>query len=541
MFFDFSRHRMLPLLVLTVIMAGGIAIYMIFNTQYQPEQRVKMFFDYSKSSVVYWFKYKFPQDYASFAAAVGLSRDSSPIVESALAESSGIAESIPVLLYHGEGPGNVMSIETFVEQLHALKANGWRTITLTQFTDFMKHGARLPDKSFLLTFDDGRKDTFYPADPVLKDLGYTAVMFVITGFSMPENGPISSFYLSPFELRQMIKSGRWELQSHGDQDHRVYTVPTATSSAASVDFFDEEHFLSNLFWIRGEERVETADEYSTRVTNDLKVSKEKLETQLNIPITSFAYPFNDFGENTVNFPASTEILDRIVPSFYTFAFYQIWSTGGDTFNFPDPDEYFIKRIEPLAVWSGKELLLALEKGRAKALPYTATIFGEEWGGTWGNISSSRTLTLAAHATTTGATAFLNGSGWWKDYDMTATVDWKRGQNVALIARHSNTQPAYLICVLGKDRLLLQQRLSSGQTTIASAQYSFTGQKSSTTYSMSVQGNEATCSAYGTTVRGTFAAEIPKEGGIAIEVWDPDRNNAEMTVKSIEVKPLSPSP
>jgi peptidoglycan/xylan/chitin deacetylase (PgdA/CDA1 family) len=42
----------------------------------------------------------------------------------------------------------------------------------------MKGEKILPKKSFLLTFDDGRKDSFYPVDPVLKKLNYNAVILI---------------------------------------------------------------------------------------------------------------------------------------------------------------------------------------------------------------------------------------------------------------------------------------------------------------------------------------------------------------------------
>src|SRR6185436_13268110 len=78
---------------------------------------------------------------------------------------SGQTSAIPVLLYHGEGSTSDMPTETFVGQLHALYEAGWKTISMKQFEDFMRGSTGLPSHSFLLTFDDGRKDTFYNSDP----------------------------------------------------------------------------------------------------------------------------------------------------------------------------------------------------------------------------------------------------------------------------------------------------------------------------------------------------------------------------------------
>src|SRR5262249_2396162 len=159
----------------------------------------------------------------------------------------GDARSIPVLLYHGEGATSNMPTSVFVEQMRALKADGWHTITMQQFDAWERGRLQLPDKSFLLTFDDGRKDTYYQTDPVLRDLGFHAVMFVITGFSMPADNKDSNFYLNKTELADMAASGRWELESHGNLDHASYLVQSTTdlSQAASST---QGHYLSDKFW-----------------------------------------------------------------------------------------------------------------------------------------------------------------------------------------------------------------------------------------------------------------------------------------------------
>ena len=70
----------------------------------------------------------------------------------------------------------------------------------------MKGEKNLPEKSFLLTFDDGRKDSYYPVDPILKALDYRAIMFVISGRSLGDEKEVSPFYLSSSELKRMQKA-----------------------------------------------------------------------------------------------------------------------------------------------------------------------------------------------------------------------------------------------------------------------------------------------------------------------------------------------
>ncbi len=133
------------------------------------------------------------------------------------------AKSIPILLYHGvinESDKSNISVENFKNHMFALKKAGYHTITLQEYYDFIFLGKEIPEKSFLLTFDDGRKDSYYPVDPILENCNYNAVMFVI-GENLALN---SNYYLSKIELKRMINSGRWEVQSHTKEGQEIIEI-----------------------------------------------------------------------------------------------------------------------------------------------------------------------------------------------------------------------------------------------------------------------------------------------------------------------------
>lgn len=69
--------------------------------------------------------------------------------------------------------------DNFDSQLKALKDHGYSTITADQFKGFLA-GQPLPDKSVLLTFDDGYLDNWVYAHPILARYGMSAVIFLIT-------------------------------------------------------------------------------------------------------------------------------------------------------------------------------------------------------------------------------------------------------------------------------------------------------------------------------------------------------------------------
>ena len=110
---------------------------------------------------------------------------------------------IPVLVWHGIVPardGYSTSQRAFARQLALLKASATRRSRCASGrTSAPARRGGLPAKPILLTFDDGRLDSYRGADAVLKQLGMRAAMFVITG-EIEKNSP---FYLTWAELHKM--------------------------------------------------------------------------------------------------------------------------------------------------------------------------------------------------------------------------------------------------------------------------------------------------------------------------------------------------
>ena len=72
--------------------------------------------------------------------------------------------------------------KTFQEQMRYLKSNGFRTVTLTEYYEFLTQKRQLPRKTVVITFDDGYKSFLRYAYPALKEVGFTATLFVYTDY-----------------------------------------------------------------------------------------------------------------------------------------------------------------------------------------------------------------------------------------------------------------------------------------------------------------------------------------------------------------------
>jgi peptidoglycan/xylan/chitin deacetylase (PgdA/CDA1 family) len=105
---------------------------------------------------------------------------------------------VPILMYHyiSQPPAGADKYrldlstppELFREQMTYLVANGYETVSLYDLTLAIVNQAQLPARPVVLTFDDGYRDNYENAFPVLRELGLTGTFFVATEF-VDENQP----------------------------------------------------------------------------------------------------------------------------------------------------------------------------------------------------------------------------------------------------------------------------------------------------------------------------------------------------------------
>ena len=198
---------------------------------------------------------------------------------------------IPVLMYHIllEGQNNSISVDParFREQMQAIKAAGYQTITDYEVYDFLINEEPLPKNPILITFDDGYKSNYTDAYPILNELGMKATIYVITSriFDEPniQNGEWEK--LTWNDAREM--SGTILIQSHTWDSHRM---------VIGKDGFDRGLIASPVYF---NGVLESLTEYEDRVLSDLIQSKKVIEEKLGYKVISIAYPYGDYSLDTV--------------------------------------------------------------------------------------------------------------------------------------------------------------------------------------------------------------------------------------------------
>jgi biofilm PGA synthesis lipoprotein PgaB len=212
---------------------------------------------------------------------------------------------VPVLAYHGladKADGQwTLTPRAFVAQMAMLAKAGFHTISAEQYAHFPGGSAKdLPSRPILITFDDGRLDSYQHADPILARYGMRATMFAITR-NVDRKMP---FYLRWDELRAMRHSGRWDVQLHAhDMHHSVSVDAKGTEGAA----------YANRTYAEGER--ESYGAYQRRVTDDLEKGMKRLRSELGeVRADLFAVPFSADGGWQSN--------DRRIPAFLDRALHE---------------------------------------------------------------------------------------------------------------------------------------------------------------------------------------------------------------------------
>jgi peptidoglycan/xylan/chitin deacetylase (PgdA/CDA1 family) len=175
--------------------------------------------------------------------------------------------SVPILVYHvvntqpaqsTANPALYVPADEFATQMQALKAAGWRAVTLNQVAAYWARGTSLgTGKPIVITFDNGYASHYVNALPVLKRLGWVGVENLpVTGLPPSDGG------LSDTQIRGLIAAG-WELDSQG------LTSSTLTGGD------------------------------TTTLTSDLTTARQTLRSRFSVPVNWFAYPSGSYDDSVV--------------------------------------------------------------------------------------------------------------------------------------------------------------------------------------------------------------------------------------------------
>lgn len=148
----------------------------------------------------------------------------------------------------------------FRKQMQYLKDKNYQIITPGDLENFFNTGTKVPPKSVIITFDDGYKDNYTVAYPILKEFGFKATIFISTGHvngaeylswdEIKEMSDLINFgnhtwshhaSAGPMtELEKEIETADIQLREHGLNQDKIFAYPYGNSS------IDAETVLNKL-------------------------------------------------------------------------------------------------------------------------------------------------------------------------------------------------------------------------------------------------------------------------------------------------------
>ena len=178
-----------------------------------------------------------------------------------------MASSLPILTFHDldERP-SVISIApgVFQRSMKKLHESEYRTITLMEAVKCLSQGIPFPNRSFVITFDDGYQSVYDEAFPVLQQYGMSSTIFLTVGknrFAKPDSR------LPSIEGRSMLN---WREIKEMNMDGITFGAHTLTHPDLTRLPLD-------------------------RVKAEICGSKTIIEDALSTPVSSFAYPYGRYN------------------------------------------------------------------------------------------------------------------------------------------------------------------------------------------------------------------------------------------------------
>jgi peptidoglycan/xylan/chitin deacetylase (PgdA/CDA1 family) len=182
--------------------------------------------------------------------------------------SQGRSVNIPILTYHSVDESHSVistSPSEFAKQMAQLWKGGWRSVSLSEMTRLMRDEQSFPEKTFVITFDDGYENAYSEAFPVLTQFGFKATIFLITEYCGKLNdwpGHSASIVRRPLLSWSQIQ----EMHKHG-MEFGAHTLSHPDLTKISIQDAEREMISS----------------------------KAQIQDRLGVEAEFFAYPYGKFN------------------------------------------------------------------------------------------------------------------------------------------------------------------------------------------------------------------------------------------------------
>jgi len=190
--------------------------------------------------------------------------------------------SVPVLMYHHILPKSsfiASSIEEFEKQMKFLYENNYKTLTSEEFLEYKKGNLKIK-KGVFITFDDGWRDNFYYAYPILKKYNLKATCFLVTEWIEKASEKKAEFKpLSHNECKKEVQINPGSVVLNWEETEKMKDV---------FDFHSHTHSHRDFYFNK---------KYSWE--EEFNISKEILKKRLNIDSKHLCWPRGKYDKDLI--------------------------------------------------------------------------------------------------------------------------------------------------------------------------------------------------------------------------------------------------
>lgn len=242
-----------------------------------------------------------------------------PVLSPARAE-----QKIAILMYHKVNPdafsggyGLRVLPDRFAWQMDYLRKRGFQTISFEELSNHWETGVSLPPRPLIVTFDDGYEDNYTYAYPILKNNGFKATIFLVSGL--------------------IGKTNEWDTRFKAQPPNKLLTWDQIRELEKNgIEFGAHTVTHPNLTKI-------TPEQAAAEIT----LCKQALEKELGHPVLSFAYPYGKYNDSVKDTAAKAGFKAAV-------------TTGVDKNPLRPADHYALKRLRVTGYTTNDEFIRMIE-------------------------------------------------------------------------------------------------------------------------------------------------------------------------------------
>ncbi|EWH04725.1 polysaccharide deacetylase [Pseudoalteromonas lipolytica SCSIO 04301] len=157
-----------------------------------------------------------------------------------------------------------VSSETFIKHMQYLKDHHFTVVPLNELISSLQSGKELTDKTVAITFDDGYKNNYEQAAPILEKFGYPYTIFVNP--KLIDEG--KSYVMTWQQLKALSKKG------------------------ALISNHTQAHNYMHL-----KQQGETDAQWQARTKNDILAAQKRIKEEIGHDYKYVAYPYGEFNNS----------------------------------------------------------------------------------------------------------------------------------------------------------------------------------------------------------------------------------------------------